>query len=181
MEKWEGTSKNYKINECHCVKILRIRSFSGQHFPPIGLNKERYGVSLLVQSKCVKIRTGKTLNTESFHVVCLLEANIMPTSYIEENISKFCNYYCLFPSEAVIDKSRKGITSICSSIIEKVCCFKKYFVQNTTDITLEELSLKFVRSNEDAYFYSETSSVARKVSCLTSDKTQRLLTFFVNE
>ena len=29
----------------HCVKSVRIRSYSGQHFPALGLNTERYGVS----------------------------------------------------------------------------------------------------------------------------------------
>ena len=29
---------------CHCVKSVRIRNYSGPHFPAFGLNTERYGV-----------------------------------------------------------------------------------------------------------------------------------------
>ena len=47
--------------EQHCVKSVRIRSYSGSHFSPhfpaFGLNTGRYGVSLRIQSKC-----GKRLN-----------------------------------------------------------------------------------------------------------------------
>ena len=41
--KSKGTAtltKNY-----HCVKSVRIRSYSGSHFPAFGLNTERYGVN----------------------------------------------------------------------------------------------------------------------------------------
>ena len=31
--------------ELHCVKSVRIPSFSGPHFPTFGLNTERYEVS----------------------------------------------------------------------------------------------------------------------------------------
>ena len=59
----------------YCVKSVRIRSFSGQHFPAFGLNAERYGVSLHIQSECGKIRTRKTPNTVTFHVVLFNEMN----------------------------------------------------------------------------------------------------------
>ena len=37
--------------KCHCVKSVRIRTYSGQHFAAFGLNKEKYSVPLRVQSK----------------------------------------------------------------------------------------------------------------------------------
>ena len=40
---------------------------SGPYFPAFGLNTERYGVFLRIQSTCGKIRTRKTLNTDTFH------------------------------------------------------------------------------------------------------------------
>ena len=46
-----------KINLNHCVKSVRIRSFSGPYFSAFGLNTDRYEVSLRIQSKCGK--TGK--------------------------------------------------------------------------------------------------------------------------
>ena len=36
-----------------------------------GLNTERHGVSLSIQSKCGKMRTRITSNTDTFHSVCL--------------------------------------------------------------------------------------------------------------
>ena len=50
------------LNSCHhCVKSICIRSFSSPYFPTFGL------VSLRVQSKCGKIRTRITPNTDTFH------------------------------------------------------------------------------------------------------------------
>ena len=38
----------------HCMKSVRIRSFSGPYFPAFGLNTDRYSVSLRIQNvgKC---------------------------------------------------------------------------------------------------------------------------------
>ena len=56
---------NFK-HKLHCAKSVRIRSFSGPYFAAFRLNKERYQVSLRIQSECGKIRTRKTPNTELF-------------------------------------------------------------------------------------------------------------------
>ena len=55
----------------YCVKSVRIRSYSGLYFLTFGLNTERYGVSLRIQSKGGKIRTRITLNTDTLHAVFL--------------------------------------------------------------------------------------------------------------
>ena len=47
----------------HCVKSVRIRSFSGPYFPVFGLNTQ------LIRSKCGKMQTRKTPNTDTFHAV----------------------------------------------------------------------------------------------------------------
>ena len=87
---------------------------------------------------------------------CLLEANIMPTNNIQKNITNFCNYHCLFSCEAAIAEFRKSVASIFSSLIEKPCCFKKYFAQNQTNTTEElRVNLKFVRSSEGANTYEK--------------------------
>ena len=52
-----------------CVKGVRIRSYSGPHFLAFGLNTERYGVSLHIQSKCGKMRTRITPNADTFYTV----------------------------------------------------------------------------------------------------------------
>ena len=43
--------------------------FSGPYFPAFGLNEERDGVSLHIQSEWWKIRTRKTPNTDTSHAV----------------------------------------------------------------------------------------------------------------
>ena len=62
------------VQSMHCVKSVHIRSFSGSYFPAFGLNTERSRVSPRIQSECGKIRTRKTLNTDSFHVVMYTNA-----------------------------------------------------------------------------------------------------------
>ena len=53
----------------HCVKSVRIRSYSGSYFPALGLNVERYSV-----------RTRITPNTDTFHA----EGYVYPT------LKKYC-------------------------------------------------------------------------------------------
>ena len=60
----KGTSKDK-----HYLKSVLIRSYSGPQFPVFGLNMERYGVSLRIQSKCEKMRTRITPNTDTFYTV----------------------------------------------------------------------------------------------------------------
>ena len=44
----------------HCVKSVRIRSYSALYFPAFGLNTERYFLSLRIQSECKKMQTRIT-------------------------------------------------------------------------------------------------------------------------
>ena len=53
----------------HCIKSVRIQSYSGPYFPAFGRNTESYGVSLRIQSECRKIGTRTTLNKDTFQVV----------------------------------------------------------------------------------------------------------------
>ena len=53
----------------HCVKSVRIWSYSGPYFPAFGLNTERYSISLCIQSECGKIRTRVTPNIVTFYAV----------------------------------------------------------------------------------------------------------------
>ena len=53
----------------HCVKSVRIRSFSGLYFPLFGLNTEIYSTSLRIQTEFRKIPTRKSPNTDTFHAV----------------------------------------------------------------------------------------------------------------
>ena len=51
------------------LKSVRIWSFSEPYFPAFGVNTERHGVSLRIQSGCGKIQTRKTSNTDTFHAL----------------------------------------------------------------------------------------------------------------
>ena len=86
---------------------------------------------------------------------------------------KFCNYYCLLSHKAAIEQFRKGFASICSSVIEKPCCFKKCFVQNQTSTTLEELrvNLKFARFSEGTNVHEkeENSLIEFKLFLLSTE------------
>ena len=55
-----------KEHTMHCVKSVRIRSYSGPHFPAFGLNTYLYCVSLRIQSECGKMRTRITPNTDTW-------------------------------------------------------------------------------------------------------------------
>ena len=53
----------------HCVKSVRIWGYFSLHFPAFGLNTERCGVSLHIQSECEKMKTRITPNMDTFHTV----------------------------------------------------------------------------------------------------------------
>ena len=53
----------------HCVKSVRIRSYSGPHFSAFRLNKEIHTVPLHIQSKCGKRRTRINPNMDTLYVV----------------------------------------------------------------------------------------------------------------
>ena len=46
--------------------------FPGPYTPAFGLNEERYGVSLRIQSECRKIRTKNTPYLDPFHAVVIM-------------------------------------------------------------------------------------------------------------
>ena len=68
-------TNNYWSNGIHCVKNVRIRSYSGPHFSDFGLNTDRYTVLLCIQSEYRRIQTRITPNTDaSFTVIGLVQA-----------------------------------------------------------------------------------------------------------
>ena len=66
VRKISSDEKDYRK---HCVKSVRIRSYSSPYFSAFELNTERYSVSLRIQSECGKIRTRITPNTDTFYAV----------------------------------------------------------------------------------------------------------------
>ena len=61
----KGTQNKYR------VESIRIRSFSGPYSLAFGRITERYGAFLRIQSKCGKIRTRKTPNTDTSTLLML--------------------------------------------------------------------------------------------------------------
>ena len=61
----------------HWLKSVRIRSNSGPYFPSFGLDTERYGVSLRIQSEWGEMRTRISPNTGTFYaIIDILKNNI---------------------------------------------------------------------------------------------------------
>ena len=56
---FEENVLNFFPVELHCVKSVRIRSFSGRHFPTFGLNTERYEVSIVLSPNARKYEPEK--------------------------------------------------------------------------------------------------------------------------
>ena len=66
-ENFDFEKKSLISSNNHYMKSVCIWSFSGPYFPAFGLNTERYREFLRIQSKCGKIRTIKTPNTNIFY------------------------------------------------------------------------------------------------------------------
>ena len=67
--------QTHYCSNVHHVKSVRIRSHSGPHFPLFRLNTERYFLSVRIQFECEKMRTIKTLNTDTFYAVVAKSVN----------------------------------------------------------------------------------------------------------
>ena len=62
---------NKSLKSTLCKKCPYSVRYSVPYFPALGLNTERYGASLRIQSECEKVRTRKTPNTGTFYAVQL--------------------------------------------------------------------------------------------------------------
>ena len=69
-----------KVNECSLREKCPYSDFSGLYFPAFGLNLEIYR-NLRIQSKCKKVRTRKTTNTDTFYAVIISEEFINLVSF----------------------------------------------------------------------------------------------------
>ena len=69
------------------MKSVRIRSYSGPHFPAFGVNTGKYSVSLRIHSECEKTRNRITPNTTIF-----TQFNTVISRYIIENCENCQNY-----------------------------------------------------------------------------------------
>ena len=117
---------NYGVNNVYCVKSVRILSYSGSYFPAFRLNTEKYAVSLCIQSKCGKMRTRITPNTDTFYAVvifwihrkCKRECLDL---YIQSiNVSVFKLLYSNCHEKRPMDVCWGGMIKLCGRF-----CFKK--------------------------------------------------------
>ena len=85
------------VSKLHCVKGVRIWSFSAPYSPAFGLNTERYRVSLRIQSEYGKMRTRKTPNMDTFHAMLRLKEELFWESIWEAYLKlvwSFCIKLC---------------------------------------------------------------------------------------
>ena len=66
---WIQRDKDCRHCQVHCVNTVHIRNYFGPHFPAFGLSTERYSVSIRIQSKCWKMQTRITPNTDNSYAV----------------------------------------------------------------------------------------------------------------
>ena len=84
----------------HCVKSIRIRSYSGSYFPAFGLNTERYGVYFRIQSECGKIGTVMTPNTDTLPSIFLTASHLHHHQFclprLASSVNLLCCHLCTF-------------------------------------------------------------------------------------
>ena len=101
----------------HCVKSVRIRSYSGPHIPTFRLDMERYSVSLRIQSEWGKMRTTQWIAVNSV-MLCKINTCIKKQFFMVIAGSK-------------LEKKTETIDR---------CSLPHVFLKNTTD----KLQLNFV-------------------------------------
>ena len=79
------TFKN--MHDMISVKSVRIRSYTGPHFPAFGLTTEKYGGPFRIQSKWGKMRTRITPNTGTFDAVHSIALKKKKYYLLDKNIS----------------------------------------------------------------------------------------------
>ena len=82
---FRNVSVDLKSRGVQCVKSVHIWRFSGPYFAVFGLNTERYGVYLRIQSKCWKMRIRKTPNTDTFQEMYLVPCQIPSWIFFSKN------------------------------------------------------------------------------------------------
>ena len=119
----------------HCVKSVRIRSFTGSYFPAFELNEDKYSVSLHIQFECGKIRTRKTPNTNTFHVMGFIAQNAPAQSRF------FYQYYFDFcqPNRLIWKKTRSRST--CLVGLGQVCPFSLRVLQKWPKIKVPKSTI----------------------------------------
>ena len=70
---------------------------------------------------------------------CLIEANIVPSSSVEQNMSMYSQFFCLLSRTSAIDQFYMGIRSIYPELAENSCCLKQFFLKDTVELSLMQV------------------------------------------
>ena len=81
---------------CHCVKSVRILSFSSLCFPALWLNRVIYSINLIIQLECWKIRAKKSPDTDNFYAVGNLETQGIILFNLQLNCGSLKNLWSAF-------------------------------------------------------------------------------------
>ena len=91
-------------NIFYCMRSVRIWSFSGPFFPAFEPNTDIHTVSHHVQSKCDKMRTWKTLNTDTFHAAFVMCWNLTHNKFQILLLRLFVTFFLIFRSDRRISQ-----------------------------------------------------------------------------
>ena len=112
------------------MKSVRIESYSGPYFSAFELNTERYSLSLRIQSKCWKMRTRTTPNTDTFYAVIILQKRQISKEnmVITCRISSYMNEF--LQQQHLDNKSKEKQTKnqyYCPYFIDRLTLFRMGF------------------------------------------------------
>ena len=83
--------------------------------------------------------------------------------YIRKHIKMFCNHLCVISKASAIHQYqyKEEIFSISTQILQRPCCFMKYFTTGNKSCNLREVceNLKFIRSKEGTHIHNREEDV----------------------
>ena len=111
LQRFHGQSS--QLHNFHCIKTVRIQSYScphfSPHFPAFGLNTERYSVPISILSECSKMRekmrTRITPNKVSFYAVFIFA--LKKNSTDQESFTAMSTFCHSWPVRKVIASTPK--------------------------------------------------------------------------
>ena len=112
------------------MKSVRIRSYSGPHFPAFGLNPKRYSLSLRIQYECGKMRARITRNTVTFYALIPVTSGGAHCNYVITELPKHL-FKVIFAIGITIVTSKLlviacNMATFAYFLKVPICCLKAY-------------------------------------------------------
>ena len=100
-------------------------------------------------------------NIEKGDMSLLYDANIVPVSSEEQNITLYKQYYCLISRVAAIEQFKCGINSISSSFLASQCCVQRFFLKENIDLKYQDIRnlIEFIRGSEGSFLNQESAII----------------------